>query len=145
MSKQPPSLAQQEAYESAYYYYFQALELLTQDAETQCERLNFFNVAWEIVDDINRGAEQLTGLPGGSLTDAQRQGILELAGALNNVPKSVLFCTNSREGHLRSMAHPCWDALRQMAANLVERLSSETRKNAEFFRLQQATQAPDNA
>jgi len=57
----------------------------------------------------------------------------------------VLFCTNSREGHLRSMAHPCWDALRQMAANLVERLSSETRKNAEFFRLQQATQAPDNA
>lgn len=129
-----PSQAQQETYATAYYYFFQALELLAQDAETQCKRLDFFNVAWEIADDITRGAELLTSIPGGHLSDAQRQGIAALQDAVSALPKAVIFCVNSHEGHLAAMNHPAWLPLRARATALISELESETKKNAEYFR-----------
>jgi len=130
----PPSQAQQETYATAYYYFFQALELLAQDAETQCKRLDYFNVAWEIADDISRGAELLTSIPGGHLSPEQRQGIAELEEAVSALPKAVIFCVNTHEGHLAAMNHPAWTPLRARATALISELDSETKKNAEYFR-----------
>ena len=134
------SRAQEETYATSYYYFFQALELLAQDAETQCKRLDYFNVGWEIVDDIVRGAEMLSNLPGGGLTGEQKAAIVALAEAADTMPKSVTLCDNTRDSQLRGMQHPAWDALRLKAAELVRLLEPETVRNAEFFR-QQQTQA----
>ena len=135
------SRAQLETYATSYYYFFQALELLAQDAETQCKRLDYFNVGWEIADDIVRGAEMLTGLPGGGLTEEQKAAIVALAEAADTMPKSVILCDNTHDSQLRGMQHPAWDPLRLKAAALIRMLEPETLRNAEFFRQEQQTQA----
>lgn len=46
-------MSEREAFEHAYHYFAQALEVLTSDPKTQCEKGGNYNVAWELKNDVS--------------------------------------------------------------------------------------------
>lgn len=127
-------ISEREAFEHAYYYFLQALELLASDSETQCKKGGNYNVAWELKNDVSAGA-YIFNLPE-RLSEKQKKEILELVAALDAIPDEVLRSATSAADNLRAMNHPCWIPLRERAANLIKLLEPATKKNEEFFKSQ---------
>jgi len=125
-------MSEREAFEHAYYYFLQALELLASDPETQCEKGGNYNIAWELKHDISAGS-YIFNLPG-RLSEEQKKEILELVAALDTIPSEVLYSATSAADNLRAMNHPCWVPLRERALSLIKLLEPATKKNEEFFK-----------
>jgi hypothetical protein len=122
-----------EEFANAYHYFVEALEVLEKDAATQCDLMGNFNVAWELKDDVLRGERLLT-LPGGELTEEQRDEIRKLLSSLREIPNSVLAATTSGTENRRAMEDLSWGPVRKNASRLLDMLRSESRKTSAFFR-----------
>jgi len=113
-------------FENCYYNFVEALQVLAQDAPTQCEMMDNHNVAWELKDDLLRGA-QLVNYPSSSrLTPEQKRGILDLAAALESVPSGDLPAGLNPNDNLVAMNHPSWKPLRKQATRLLILLKPAT-------------------
>ena len=117
-----------EAYANALYYFYSALEVLSEDAEKQCEIMGNFNVAWELRDDATRDASAVLNLAGEQLSDEQRAGIQRLLADVAAVPDSVVNVPNVKEEHLRAMNNPVWDQVRLDAKELISLLGPELKR-----------------
>lgn len=127
-------MSEREAFEHAYYYFAQALEVLASDPKTQCEKGGNYNVAWELKNDVSAGA-RLFDLPK-RLSEAQKKEILGLVAALDAIPSEVLRSATTVADNLRAMNHPCWVPLRERARNLIKLLEPARKKNEEYFKSQ---------
>jgi len=132
-----PEMSEEEAFANAYYYFVEAVEVLSMPAENQCEITGNFNVAWELKDDVSAGA-YLFNLPCPQVTESQKQEILGLIAALEKVPVTVLQAGIGAEQSLTSMQHPCWVSLRKQAQELLVRLNPLTVSNAKYFESQRS-------
>ena len=100
--------------------------MLAQDAPTQCETMGNYNVAWELKDNVSRGA-LLFNCPGSArLTAEQKRGILDLIAALEAVPSTKLPAGSDPKDNLAAMNHSSWELLRKQASELLKLLAPAT-------------------
>lgn len=125
---EPQDLSENEEYANAYHHFHKALAILASDAETQCEIMGNFNVAWEIKDDILRGIRVILDLPGGQLSEDQKEALSRLMAAVSAVPANVVNVPNVKEAHKAAMNDPCWIPIRVYAKELLALLEPETRR-----------------
>lgn len=113
-------------FESCYYHFIEALQVLAQDAPTQCETMGNYNVAWELKDDLLRGTHLLNYPSSARLTSEQSSAIRALAAALEGVPSTNLPAGADPKDNLAAMNHPSWEPLRKRAAQLLVLLGPAT-------------------
>ncbi|WP_155754867.1 hypothetical protein [Burkholderia anthina] len=144
MTSQPDSsgMSPEEEFANSYYYFVEALKILAADADSQCDVMGNYNVAWELKYNVSAGLCMLT-LPSRELTKQQRDGIAQIVAALDEIPASVLGGGTTASINKRAMHHPCWMPLRTRAAELLTLLSGVTSRNEEF--LQRGNVGPDQA
>jgi hypothetical protein len=132
-----PEISEEAAFENAYYYFVQAVEVLAMAAEAQCEIMGNYNVAWELKGDVSAGS-YLFNLPCPKVTDQQKRSILALIASLDELPNPVLQAGVGAVPSLASMRHPCWVPLRKQAQELLAILSPLTINNAQYFESQRS-------
>lgn len=116
----------EDAYANNYHYFQDSLVVLGKDAEAQCQSMNYFNVAWEIKDEIISNGYAVLNTADTQLSEQQKDRIKRLLENVANIPDSVINVPNSKEAHLRAMNNPCWVPLRLQAKQLVSALARET-------------------
>lgn len=121
-------LSDEEVYANAYFYFVKALSVLAEDAESQCKKMGYFNVAWELREDVSRGARAILDHPNRNLSEEQREAIRQLLADLANIPDNVFRAANSKDQHIRAMSQPCWIPVRTRSKELILLLSSETKR-----------------
>lgn len=125
-------LSEKEAFANAYYYFVKALEVLAADAATQCDRMGNINVAWEIKNDVVRGASVIN-LPNNGMAFEEKNEIAGTVAALNTLPSSLFAATATRADNMVAMGHPAWIPIRVAASNLLRSLDRITRENQVFL------------
>jgi len=127
------AMPSEDDYENAFYYFQKAMAILSADATTQCEAMDYFNVAWEIRDDLSRGADAVLDLAGSRLSEQQKEAILRLKARLASLPSTVVYVENDKKEHLCAMNSPVWVPLRLDAKELIQLLGSETTRISSIF------------
>ena len=117
-----------EEYANVYYYFIKSLKILAQEADSQCKSMDYFNVAWELKDDVSRGATAVLNLHSGHLSEEQTKIILRTLEDLASIPKEVLNVANVRMEQIRAMKHPAWDIIRTHAKDILRLLGPETKR-----------------
>jgi len=112
-------ISEEEEFSNAYYYFLEALTILSGDVDTQCKAMGNFNVAWELKDDVCRGS-YLLDMPKGKLSAEEKNGIIELIAALSRIPNSVLIAADTEVANKKAMNNPCWITLRKKAYKLIQ-------------------------
>ncbi len=119
-----------ELYANYLGHFYTNLEVLSEDAEKQCEIMDYFNVAWELRDDATRGASAVLNLAGDQLSEEQRASIQRLLVDVTAVPDSVVNVPmgSAKEEHLRAMKNSVWDQVRLDAKELISLLGPEIKR-----------------
>ena len=131
--KMDNSISKEEAFQTSYRAFINAVEILSQSPETQCNLLGNYNVAWELKDEIISG-KYLYENPESNITEEQIFSIRQLVEEIRKIPESVLVEAKTKSKNLISMNHPCWKPLRKHAALLIRSLKSVTERNEAYFK-----------
>lgn len=99
--------------------FLDALYLLAESAETLCERMGNFNVAWELKRDLESAGARLVSSSGGNLSELQQSAIQTFLSQLALVPDSILRATSSRGENIIAMSHDSWSPVRRDAIEIV--------------------------
>lgn len=122
----------QEAFEQSYWNFVTALELMAKDAETQCEIMDYYNVACEPKDDISIGYYMLK-IASGKLPDNQQNAIHHFLTEVEKLPGHLFNGTTIDMDSLKNMRHPCWTHIRNEASKLIQILKPATMHNESFY------------
>jgi hypothetical protein len=79
---------QREQFETAYYYFYHSLKILAHSPHEQCRQQGNYNTAWELKYDVSREGAFIENHS--NLADDQRQGLVTLLAALEDVPATEL-------------------------------------------------------
>ena len=131
MGNEPMSL--DESFHNCFFYFMQAVDVLSLDAEKQCEAMGNFNVAWEIQHDVRDGAAALINWPIGYLSLTEQDAVSQIALFLGELPEAALL-----PDHMQAMSHPAWVDLRIAAKRLRVQLDDAVKKNREYFKKKMA-------
>lgn len=129
MSKE---ISEEDAFANGFFYFIQAIKILSADAKVQCTCMGNYNVAWELKSDVSAGA-YLLNLPSAPLTQEEQDGIVAMVAALKEVPTSLLIEATTEAANKKAMSHPCWIPLRAHAAELLRLLAAATQRNESFL------------
>ena len=111
-------ISDKEEFELAYRAFVKALKVIAEDPATQCKMMGNYNVAWELKDDATSGT-YLLDLPGGKLSNEQKDGIRELLAEMNKIPNSVFASATSVSANKQAMNHRRWIPVREHASKLL--------------------------
>jgi hypothetical protein len=125
-------ISDEEGFAHAFFYFIKALKILAADADTQCKRMGNHNVAWELKDDVSAGAYLLS-LPGGALTQEEKDRIAALVAASNDLPPSLLVAATTEAANKKAMNDPSWAPLRASASELLKVLAVAAVQNEAFL------------
>ena len=130
---EPEPITERESFENGYYYFVEAVEVLSLPADVQCQRMDSpYNLAWELIHDLGAGEYLLRSPSSSRLSQAQRHAIATLLADLDGVP-SELFVGGGRVRNLEVMSQPVWQSLRLRAAQLLRELEPATEECRRFF------------
>jgi hypothetical protein len=117
-------IASEEAFESQFQSFLEALRILEKPADVQCESMGNYNVAWESKDDLGVGAYILKdrACP---FTEGQALAVNRLLRIASELPGSILVSATTAEAKRRAMSHPARGPLRRQAALLLRVLGKE--------------------
>lgn len=127
MDKEPASL--EESFHNCFFYFVQAVDVLSLSAPEQCEAMGNFNVAQEIQQDVHDNGVALINWPVAYLSLNERNAITKLLSLLMELPEAAL----SRGDHKKAMSHPGWTNLRIAARELHAQLEHAIKRNGDFF------------
>ena len=125
-------LTKEEAFHNGYRRFLDAIEILAKPAEQQCEIMGYYNVAWELKDDVSSGL-YLFDISDQYLNEEKKLEIRSLVADVEKIPKEAFEDKNSTVGSLKAMQHPAWELLRVKASSLLKTLESVTRENDKYF------------
>jgi hypothetical protein len=128
MNANSHEMSPDEEYANAYHYFIKSLRILAQEAGSQCKSMDYFNVAWELKDDVSRGATAVLSLHSGHLSEEQTTVILQMLKELASIPTELLNVTNVRMEQIHAMNHPAWDVIRTHAKDILRLLGPETKR-----------------
>lgn len=126
-------IKEEESFHTILASFLRTIETLACPAEEACEIMGYYNVAWELKDDVQRDWEGLRDNPVSILTAQQASAIDQFAGEFNKIPESILEFENTREGSLGKMQHPSWEPIRQQARVLLKVLEGVEKANKEYL------------
>ena len=132
MANEPMSL--EESFHNCFFYFMEAVDVLSLDAAKQCEAMGNFNVAREIQQDVHDDGTALINWPVAYLSLGERDAIAQLITPLMELPEAALL----RHEHKQAMSHPAWADLRIVAKRLRVQLDDAVKKNRAFFTSQRA-------
>lgn len=115
------NITDKEAFETEYQVFKNAISILSEPAEKQCEIMGNYNVACELKDDVLAGLFLLKN-PASHLTYEQQYSIKQLIDELNKIPEDALSFTDIIEECHVAMRHSCWEPLRKHAIILLRSL-----------------------
>lgn len=121
-----------EAFEQSYRNFIGALEILAKGPEEQCAIMGFYNVAWELRDDILVG-KFLLAISHRYLSTSQQSAIANLLAQVEALPETMFCEVTSEIENLNSMRVALWEPLRSKANELLMILQSATTKNEVYF------------
>lgn len=124
----------EEVFHSSLYNFFSDLNVAAAGPEDQCELGQYFNVAWELKDDLSRHGEDICNSPASLLSEVQKEAVLGLMAELGKIPDYVLVADKTRDGNIAAMKHPVWDDVRIRAAKVNQLLGPLKQQNAGFFK-----------
>lgn len=103
-----------ESYDLFLRAFLDSLELLSLDANTQCEENGYYNVASELQAEIENGT-YIVANPLCRFTEYQRGEFETILGEIRRIPTTVIYEAKTQESNLKAMKHECWESLRERA------------------------------
>jgi len=135
MIEEAEEITEEESHRTGFFYFVEALRILSLDADRQCEAMGNFNTPWEICDDIYGG--KYIDHPTIGLSKEHNKAIASLLSGLEKLPEDAIVSPGldmeSHAGCIQAMRHPAWEPMRQEASRLIEILEPVIRKNHEYF------------
>lgn len=119
---------EEDSYANRYLHFTSSLDTLIQDAIEQCRRQQYYNVAWDLKDDVISNGYDTPSTGEKYLTLYQKCCIKMLLQNIENIPDEIINATNTRENHLKTMNDPVWTPLRFEARKLLDILAMETQR-----------------
>jgi len=123
----------EESFEYSLHNFLQWLEVMTLEPIELCNAWGNYNVAWEIVSDLNTDGTAAISSPCSYLNALQNQAIQSFLASLGNIPKSVLVGASSIVANQEAMSHPCWLPCKASASALLKMLEPAATRNKEYF------------
>jgi hypothetical protein len=120
------AIPEEEQFATLYYYFVMHLQGLAARAEEQLGS-GYFEVPWEVRDDLRRDAGLLCLPSANTLSQAEKDGITALIAAVDKIPDSALTGTGKAAAE-KALRHPCWQPLRVQASELLRLLTSTTER-----------------
>ncbi|QAU24565.1 hypothetical protein EO087_11675 [Dyella sp. M7H15-1] len=131
-----------EEFENCFLHFVQALQVLSHDADTQCEEMGNYNTPWEIQRDTAGSGLGSLRLSAPYLSWGQAEKIVDLVAALRRLPKEALSVPVphmkmiGHAGCITAMNHPAWEPLRKEATQLLVLLEPAIKRNEAYFQEQ---------
>ena len=122
-----------EVFEQSYRNFLNALEIVAKNAEEQCHIMGWYNVAWELRDDISNGRFLLK-ISHQYLSDSQQNAIYDLLMEIEKLPEEIFGEAKTEKENISSMRYALWDPIRAQANNLIKKLKPITVANEYFFK-----------
>jgi hypothetical protein len=126
-----------EDFENPFTYFVEAVEVLSHQAELQCNEMGNYNTPWEIQDNFLGRSAEVLGFSSSYLNSEQRARIVELAYLVEHLPKDALgsktMLMTTHAGCIEAMHHQAWMPLREYAARLLKELEPAISRNNAFF------------
>ncbi|MEZ5456631.1 MAG: hypothetical protein R3F04_11065 [Lysobacteraceae bacterium] len=122
-----------ESFEYSLHNFSQWLEIITLEPIELCNAWGNYNVAWEIVSDLNTDGIAAISNPCSYLDVRQKQAIQDFLASLGGIPKSVLVGAASIVANQEAMSHPCWLPFKTSAIALIKTLEPAATRNKEYF------------
>lgn len=123
----------EESFEYSLHNFLQWLEVMTLEPIELCKAWGNYNVAWEIVSDLNTDGTAAISSPCSYLNAQQKQAIQSFLASLGSIPKSVLVAATSIVANQEAMSHPCWLPFKASASALLKTLEPAANRNKEYF------------
>ena len=101
-----------------------------------CDTWGNYNVAWELVADLNSDGSAVVTMPCSYLSEEQKQEVRLFLDGLRNVPKALLVSATSVEANQKAMSHPSWLPCKMTALALLQLLESAAERNKAYFSAQ---------
>jgi hypothetical protein len=98
-----------------------------------CNTWGNYNVAWELVSDLNADEDASISNPCSYLNTQQKQAIQSFLVSLGSIPQSVLVGATSVSANQEAMSHPCWLPFKASASTLLKTLQPAAARNKAFF------------
>lgn len=115
-------------YANRYLLFIYCLDTLAQGAIEQCRRQQYYNVAWDLKDDLLSDGYDILYTGEKDLTLYQKCCIKMLLQNIENISDEIINAKNIRENHLKTMSDPVWTPLRFEARKLLDLLAMETQR-----------------
>ena len=119
-------IPEEEQFATLYFYFIMHLRGLAAQADEQLSS-GYFDVPWEVRDDLRRDAGLLHLASASSLSQAEKDGIAALVAAVDKIPDSALI-GGGKAAAEKALRHPCWQPLRLQASELLRLLTSTTER-----------------
>jgi hypothetical protein len=127
-----------ESDRNGFFYFVKALEILSMDAEAQCEATGNYNMPWEIQHDVADYAV-LAESPTFGLTSEQQRAIGDISRQLLILPMAAIapdsVSMTTHSGCVAGMRHPDWELLRAKAKLLLALLEPVIAENRRYLNL----------
>ena len=127
MNSEPMSL--DESFHNCFFYFMQAVDVLSVDAAEQCKTMDDFNVAGEIQQDVLNDGVALINWPEAYLSMSEKNLIAQLLNMLAALPVDALLGQDNK----KDMSHPAWADIRIAATALRAQLDNAVKRNRDFF------------
>lgn len=129
----PATISDEEGFESSLRNFLQWLDVLTMEPVELCNAWGNYNVAWELISDLNADGNAVLKAACSYLRDEQKHDVSKFLDSLNNIPKSLLVSATTTSANQDAMSDPCWMPYRQAARGLLQALASAAARNRAYF------------
>jgi hypothetical protein len=131
------AISDEELFELSLSNFLEWLDVLTMEPVELCDTWENYNVAWELVSDLNADGGFVVAAKCGYLTERQNQEVRAFLDSLNLIPKSLLVSATTAAANQEAMSHTCWARYRESALALLSVLESAAERNRAYFSRQQ--------
>lgn len=112
----------EEIFSNALFRFLNDLNILSLTVAEQCAKYQYYNVAWELRNDLVGDATELLNFRQIGLSVKQVKRILIFREMVEQIPKRITDVKNEKDQHLRAMSDPIWIPIRVRAAEIVNEL-----------------------
>lgn len=127
------TISDEEGFEYSLHNFLQWLDVLTMEPVELCNAWGNYNVAWELISDLNADGNSVLKAAASYLSEEQKQEVSDFLDSLDNVPKSLLVSATTILANQEAMSDPCWLPYRKTARALLQALESAAARNRTYF------------
>ncbi len=100
----------EDTFQNDFFYFAEALRLLANEAERQCEHMPDGRIPWDLKDDAH-ATNYFINQRCFPFTDAQKALIISLMAALDGLPDTALYVggSYSKANCKKALSHPAWE------------------------------------